>query len=218
MSLTLVGLLLGALSGYSYYFIRRSGLIQQTLLLPFLHRVHSSNVVEIITDEEHDDIHQQIDIFYLRIVTCFIAAVIATGVAALFLLLVSSEGDGTWAGYIMSICFAYVVANYDLNSKIIQFVYLSDNELTARILQKNVDNSEHETISDYLKAKNEKMLSEWLDEVRAVGEEFENRLQELGYDEDRDYMESHESEMELIAILEQVTIELEEKHPELREK
>ena len=211
MSITFVGFLLGALTVYSYLFIRRVGFVQQTVLIPFLHRLHAPNVLNTITDEEHDGIHYQIDIFNIRILTCFVAAVIASGVSALFLLLASNEGNVGITGYIVAVCFAYVCANYDLNTKMINWVYYSENELVARVMQKNADDGGHASLGDYLKAENEELIKDWVNDVRIAGEQFENRLIELGYDEERDYFENAESEQELTDMLEQVTNEMEEK-------
>ena len=212
MSLTLVSFLIGALALYSFFFIRRAGEVQHGVLLPFLHRIHAPKVLKTISNEEHNGIHHQINIFNIRILSCFVASVIAVGVSGLFLMLVSNGGDAQAAGFIMAVCFAYVCANYDLNSKIINWVYLSENELLARVVQNNADEGGFKSLSDYLVAENQKMLKEWQEEVVKVGEEFEARLIELGYDPERDYLESPESEEELTQLLEQVTNEFEEKY------
>ena len=211
MSMSLVGILLGALTAYSYMFIRRCGEVQHNILLPFMHRMHAPNVLNTITEEEHDGIHRQIDIFNIRIITCFLASIVAVGVTLLFLILLTNGGNAQIAGYIMAITFAYVVANYDLNSKIIKWVYFSENELLSRVIQDKSDKSEFDNLGDYLKNESDKMLMEWHDEVLKVGEDYEARLIELGYDPERDYLENPEAEEELIRMLEQVSNEFEEK-------
>ena len=218
MSFTFVAVLLAALTLYSYVFIRRSGFVQQTVLLPFLHKIHIPAILSTLTPDEHEGLHHQIDIFNVRILSCFVAAVVATGVSFLFLILAANGGADGVSGFILAVGFAYVCANYDLNNKMIRWVHLSENELLGRVLQKNVDNSEYNSLSEYLKAEQQKLLQTWIDEIKLVGEEFDKRLKELGYDQNRDYMESPETEQELVDMLEQVTAEINQKHIEPREK
>ena len=192
--------------------VRQSGTVQYNVLLPFLHRLHMPKVLNTLTEEEHNGIHRQIDIFSLRVLSILITSVVAVGVSLMFLILLVNGGDATTPGYMMAIAFAYVAANYNINSQIINWVYASENELLARVIKKNADDGGFKSLSDYLSHENTEMLKEWQDEVVKVGEAFEARLIELGYDTERDYLESPEAEEELTQLLEQVTNEFEEKY------
>jgi hypothetical protein len=210
----LIGLLFAGLALYSFFFVRRAADVQQTWLLPFLYRIHAPNVLETLTDDEHESIHDQIDGFNVRILLVFAAAVIATGSMLLFLLLLFNGGDPTVAGYITSFAFAFVGANYDLNTKIIQWVSASENELLARVLQNKADAGGFDTLGEYLQAENDKMFEEAFEEMNRIADEFMEVAEEIGFDPDKDYEESEETIEEFYSIMDQAQEIMCEKYPD----
>ncbi len=218
MSLTMLGVLLLTMSAYSYMLIRRAGHVQRYALLPFLYQMHSKNVLKTLTAEEHELIHDQIDIFNLRIISCFIACVVGVGLASLFFVLVSAGGDGSIPGYIMAVLFAYLGANYNLNSTVTTWVRASETELLSRVIVKNAKDEGFDNLSDYLIAENDKMVAEAIEEAKVIAEEYEEITDELGFDPDKDYNDSDEAREELFRILDEATETLRQRHPEMNEK
>lgn len=215
MSLTMLGVLLFVLSGYSYLLIRKAGYVQRHALLPFLYQMHSKNVLNTLSKQEHDLIHDQIDIFNLRIMSCFIACVVGVGLASLFFVLVSAGGDGRIPGYIMAVLFAYLCANYNLNSTVLTWVRASETELMSRVIVKNAEAGGFDSLSDYLIAENDKMVKEAIEEAKVIAEEYEEITDELGFDPDKDYNESDEAREELFRILDEATEILRQRHPKM---
>ena len=214
----MLGVLLLAMSAYSYMLIRRAGHVQRYALLPFLYQMHSKNVLKTLTAEEHELIHDQIDIFNLRIISCFIACVVGVGRASLFFVLVSAGGDGRIPGSIMAVLFAYLGANYNLNSTVTTWVRASETELLSRVMVKNANDEGFDNLSDYLIAENDKMVAEAIEEAKVIAEEYEEITDELGFDPDKDYNDSDEAREELFRILDEATEELRSRHPEMNEK
>lgn len=214
MSPELIGLLFASLAVYSFFFIRRVADVQHTWLLPFLYRVHVPNVLETLTDEEHELIHDQIDLFNLRIILVLAASVLG-GVSALaFIFLFFNGGESTAAGYIASIAFAFVGANYDLNTKIIRWVSASENELLARVLQHKADAGGFDTLGEYLQAENDKMLQESMDEMNRIVDEFMDVAEEIGFDPDKDYEENEETVEEFYSIMDRAQEIMNERYPD----
>lgn len=218
MSLIAASLLLASLSIYSYFLARRSGHVQRYTLLPFLYNLHSKKVLDTITNEEHDLIHDQIDVFNLRILSCYIASIVAIGLAMLVIMLAVGEGNPSAPGFIMSILFAYICANYNLNSTVVTWVKLSENELLARIKIKDVEDSEYDTLEELLIAENDEMIKKALDEIAKIAEQFEEIINELGFDPEKDYNESEEAAKELFRILDEATTIMQERHPDSYKK
>lgn len=214
MSPELIGLLFAGLTLYSFFFVRRAADVQQTWLLPFMYRIHVPNVLDTLTDEEHESIHDQIDAFNVRILLVLVATVIASGSMLLFLLLLFNGGDPTVAGYITSFAFAFVGANYDLNTKIIQWVSASENELLARVLQNKADAGGFDTLGEYLQAENDKMFEEAFEEMNRIADEFMEVAEEIGFDPDKDYEESEETIEEFYSIMDQAQEIMREKYPD----
>ena len=215
MSLTMLGVLLLAMSGYSYMLIRKAGHVQRYALIPFLYQLHSKNVLKTLTPKEHELIHDQVDLFNLRILSCFIACVVGVGLASLFFVLVSAGGDGSIPGYIMAVLFAYLGANYNLNSTVTTWVRASESELMSRVMVKNAKADGFDNLSDYLKAENDKMISEAIEEAKVIADEYEDITNELGFDPDKDYNESDEAREELFRILDEATEILRQRHPKM---
>ncbi len=218
MSLIAVSLLLASLSIYSYVLTRKSGHVQRYTLLPFLYNLHSKKVLDTITSEEHDLIHHQIDMFNLRILSCYIASIVAIGLAMLVIMLAVGEGNPSAPGFIMSVLFAYICANYNLNSTVTTWVRLSENELLARVKTKDVDDSEYETLEELLIAENDSMVKDTFDEMAKIADQFEEIINELGFDPEKDYNETEEAAEELFRILDDATIILQERYPESYKK
>ena len=218
MSLIAVSLLLASLSIYSFLLARRSGYVQRHSLLPFLYHMHSKKVLNTLTDEEHDLIHEQIDMFNLRILSCYIASIVATGLAIFVIMLAVSNGDARTPGFIMAVLFAYICANYNLNSTVITWVKLSENELLARIKTKDVEESEYDSLEELLIAENDAMVKDTLDEMAKIGDEFEEIINELGFDPEKDYNSDPEAADELYSLLDDATTIMQERHPESYKK
>jgi len=143
-----------------------------------------------------------------------VATVIASGSMLLFLLLLFNGGDPTVAGYITSFAFAFVGANYDLNTKIIQWVSASENELLARVLQNKADAGGFDTLGEYLQAENDKMFEEAFEEMNRIADEFMEVAEEIGFDPDKDYEESEETIEEFYSIMDQAQEIMREKYPD----
>ena len=218
MSLIAVSLLLASLSIYSYLLARRSGYVQRHSLLPFLHNMHSKKVLDSLTDEEHNLIHDQIDVFNLRILSCYVASIVAVGLAILVIMLAVGEGDVRAPGFIMSVLFAYLCANYNLNSTVLTWVKLSENELLARVKTKDVDDSEYDSLEELLIAENDAMVKDTLDEISEIADQFEEIINELGFDPEKDYNGSKENSDELFRILDEATTIMQERYPESYKK
>jgi hypothetical protein len=212
MSPTAVGFLLVALSAYSFWLIRRAGYVQTEILIPFLYRLHVPNVLETVTAEEHDLLHERINIFNIQIISCFIAYIVASCVAVLFFILVLNGGDARMSGYIMSILFAYLAANYNLGSKIESWVYHSENELLARVIKNKSDAAGFDTLGEYLQSENDKMIEEALESIDGLVEEFEEVAKECGFDPEKNYDESEESLAEFFEIMEKADKIVLERH------
>lgn len=214
MSPEIIGLIFAGLTLYSFFFVRNAADVQHTWLLPFLYRIHVPNVLETLTDEEHESIHDQIDIFNLRILLAFAAAVLGGASALAFLFLMFNGGDAKVAGYVASIAFAFVGANYDLNNKIMAWVRASENELLARVLQNKADANGFATLGEYLQAENDKMLQESFDEMNRIAEEFMDVAEEIGFDPEKDYEESEETVEEFYMIMDQAQKIMNERYPD----
>ena len=202
MTPQIVFLIIGALSLYSFFLVRRATHVQFGSIIPFLYRVHLPNVMKVLTDEEHEIIHKKVDVFNLRILTCFIAAVLAVGLGAFFIVLVSYGGDPRITGYLMSILFAYLVANYDVTSKATGWIRIVENDLLARIVVKNSEAAGFDSLADYFEAENEKVLKEFFDKWNEVADEFDKVLTEEGFDPDKDYNATDEGLEEDFLIME----------------
>lgn len=218
MSLLAVSLLLASLSIYSYLLARRSGYVQRHALLPFLYHVHSKKVLDTLTDEEHGLIHQQIDRFNLRILSCYVASIVAVGLAIFVMMLAAGGGNPSTPGFIMSILFAYICANYNLNSTVITWVKLSESELLARIKTKDVEESEYDSLEELLVAENDAMVKDTFDEMAKIVDQFEEIIDELGFDPEKDYNDSEEAREELFHMLDNATAILQERYPESYKK
>jgi hypothetical protein len=213
----LIGLLFTALAVYSYLFIRKAGEVQQTMLIPFLYRIHLPNVLETITDEEHELIHDHVDYFNLRIIACFAATIFAVGSTSLFLFLLVNGGDAKIAGYIASILFAFVCANYNLNTTVVSWVRASESELLARVLQNKADAGGFDTLGEYLQAENDKMIKDAIDDMNRIADEFLEVAEEIGFDPGKDYEENEDTIEEFFSIMDEAQKIMRERYPEQAE-
>ncbi len=207
-------LIIGVLSLYSFFLVKRAAHVQFNSIIPFLYRVHLPNAMNVLTADEHEIIHKKVDVFNLRIITCFIAAVLAIGLGLFFIALITYEGDPRITGYLMSFLFAYLVANYDVNSKAIGWIRIVENDLLARIVVKNSEAEGFDSLADYLEAENEKMLTEFFDKWNEVANEFDKILAEEGFDPDKDYEATDEGLEEYFLIMERANKIMLEKYPE----
>ncbi len=214
MTPQIVILIMGALSVYSFFLVRRAAHVQANSIIPFLYRVHMPNVMGMLTRKEHDIIHDKIDIFNLRILTCFVAAVLAIGLSLFFIALISYEGDARILGYFISILFAYLVANYDVNSKAVGWIRIVEDDLFARIIVKNSEAAGFSSLADYFDAENDKMMAEYYEKWNKVAQEFDELLAEEGFDPDKNYEETEEDLTEYWRIMESVNKQMCEKYPD----
>ena len=215
MTFTIAAALIGALTGFCYALVRQFTVIQNRAIAPFMMRMHMPNAMKVLTDEEHFIIHGKIDVFNLRMLTCFIASIVAVGMGLFFLILVSQNGNVQITGYIMSVLFAYVAANYNLGSSVVGWIRSVENDLLARVLVDHQEASEFNTLGEYLDNENKKMMSSYYDEMSEIAEEFEAIAAELGLDPDRNYDESEEAFEEFLSIMDKAQQKMAEKYPNM---
>jgi hypothetical protein len=215
MSFTWVAVLLVAFSLYSYFLVRRAAFIQTEVLVQFYDRVHKPNVLEVISEGEHEIIHDKLDNYHLRVFSCFIAALLAVCSTVLFIALVTNGGSSQVTGYILAIAFAYLAANYNMNSSFVQWMRRVENDLLARVINhKATDESLPEpSLDDF---ENTPLT---VDEKQTlIGEEFHETLISEGFDPLRDYNETTESRQEFLRIFTNSAAKLNEKYTEPRGK
>jgi len=112
----------------------------------------------------------------------------------------------------MSVLFAYLAANYNLGSKIENWVYHSENELLARVMKNKSDAAGFETLGEYLQSENDKMIEEAMQGIDGLVEEFEEIAKECGFDPEKDYDESEESLAEFFEVMEKAEKIVLERH------
>ena len=213
MTVTIAAIIIGLLTGFSYALVRQSVQVQQTTIVPFLFRIHMPNPMKVLTEKEHNIIHERIDSFNLRTLTCFIAAILAAGLSVFFLTLVFYGGDARITGYLMAVSFAYVVANYNVNTSAAKWIRIVENDILARIIVKNQEASEFNTLDEYLAGENKKMADEYYKEMTQIADDLEKVAEECGLDPDRNYEESEESFKEFLEIMEKAQDLMRERYP-----
>ncbi len=218
MTITIAAIIIGLLTGFCYALVKQFSAVQTSVISPFMHRMHMPKAMKVLTDEEHVIVHDKIDRFNLRMLTCFIASIIAVGLGLLFLFLVSQSGDSRITGYIMSVLFAYVAANYNLGSAVVNWVYEVETNLLARVIISNQEASEFSTLSEYLDNENKQMMTDYYDEMAEVAEEFDAVTVELGLDPARSYDESEEAFEEFLDIMDKAQQIMRERYPEKADK
>lgn len=215
MTLSTAILIIAALSFYSFFLVRKSAHVQINSIIPFLFRVHSPNVMELLSKEEHESIHDKIDIFNLRILTCWIASILAIGLSMFFIALVYYEsGNPSIVGILMSGLFAYLCVNYNLNSRVVSWIMDVENDLLARIIIKKQEASEFDTLDEYFEAENHKMVADYYESMTKIADEFEEVLLEEGYDPEKDYNATEDDFAGYLKILERASVRMNEKYPE----
>jgi len=210
-------ILIAGLSLYSYLLMRRATYVQHQLVIPFMCRVHVPNAMEVLTDKEHDIIHDKIDSVNLRTITCFIAALIAGFLGAFFIALVSYGGDGRIIGSIMAVAFAYVLANYNINSTTVNWIREVENDILTRIIANKSEAAGFTSLGAYLDDENRKSISEYFKLMRARADEFDVVAKEHGFDPERDYSETPESYDEFLKILDDTEAIMLERYPDTTE-
>lgn len=208
-------ILIAGLSIYSYLLMRRATHIQHQTVIPFMHHIHMPTSMEVLTNREHGIIHKKIDSFSLRFITCFVAALIASFLGAFFIVLVSYEGgDGRVIGSIMAIAFAYVLANYNINSKIVGWTREVENDILARIIANKSEAAGFTSLGAYLEDENRKMEAEFFKEMRKRADEFEAVAKERGFDPERNYEETPDSYEEFLKIIDETEAIMRERYPD----
>lgn len=207
-------ILISGLTLYSYILMRRAAYIQHQMVIPFMCRVHVPNSMEVLTDREHDIIHDKIDSVNLRTITCFIAALVAGFMGAFFIALVSYGGDGRIIGSIMAVAYAYVLANYNINSSTVGWIREVENDILARIIVNKSEAAGFTSLSAYLEDENKKLAAEYYKEMNELANEFITVAEECGFDPNKEYEASEESFQEYLNIMHEAEKIMREKHPE----
>jgi len=215
VTLTFGAIIIGLLSIFSYILVDKSIYVQQEVIMPFLYRIHLPTPFGVLTQKEHNIIHDKIDRFNLRIITCFVASVIAVGLGLFFLALVYYEGNAKLTGYLMSILFAYTVANYNVPSTAVRWIRVVENDVLARILLKKQKESKFNTLGEYLEDENKKNVADFYDQMNKVADDFDVVAEECGFDPEKNYEESDETYDEFLAIMQKTQAAMREKYPEL---
>ena len=217
MSLTTLGFLLITLSLYSLLLVRRAAYIQRYVLLPFIERLYSPNAMKVFNEDKREEIESKVDIYNFRILSCFITAILATLISALYILLVKYEGDVQTAGAIMAVLFGYLVANFNLNTTIQSWVRSVENKLISEVILEKTEAGGFDSVSDYLDDENKKM-ADYYEQMVDVAEEFDQVMKDEGFDPERNYDMSEEDYEEFLKILKRATEKMNEKHPEMSDK
>ena len=119
MTITIAALIIAVLTGFCYSLVHTASVVQERIVVPFLYRMHMPNAMNILTEEEHDMIHNKVDMFNLRALSCFISSIIAVGLGLFFIALVHKGGNSQLTGTLMAVAFAFVCANYNISSSIV---------------------------------------------------------------------------------------------------
>lgn len=215
MTLTIAAVIISLFSGFCCALVNKSVHVQQEIIVPFLNRIHFPSSMGVLTQNEHHIIHTKVDIFNLRVITCFVASLIAVGLGFFFIALVYYEGDARITGYLMSILFAYTAANYNINTTAVNWIRIVENDLLARILHKKQEESKFNTLGEYLDDENKKMAANFFKEMNKVTDDFDAAAEECGFDPDKDYEETEESYNEFLEIMKKTQDVMREKYPNL---
>ena len=207
-------ILITGLSIYSYLLVRRAAYVQHQIVIPFMCRVHVPNSMEVLTDQEHDIIHDKIDSVNLRTITCFIAALIAGLLGAFFIAYVAAGGDGRIMGSIMALAFAYVIANYNINSSTVNWIREVENDILARIIVNKSEAAGFTSLGAYLEDENRKYTAEFFKVMRERADEFEAVAIERGFDPERNYEETPDSYKEFLKIIDETEAIMRERYPD----
>ncbi len=212
--LVTAAILISGLSIYSYILVLRATHVQYNCIMPFYYRVHTPNAMDVLTDQEHGIIHKKVDSFNLRIITCFIVALVAVLLGAFFIALVVYGGDGRIIGSIMAVAFAYVLSNYNINSTAVNWIREVENDILARIIAKKSEAAGFTSLGAYLDDENRKMWGDYFKEMRDLAGEFEEVATVLGFDPKRDYEVTHETYEEFLKIMDETEAIMRERHPD----
>ncbi len=217
MSLTTLGFLIISLSLYSLLLVRRAAYIQRYVLLPFIDKIYSPNAMKVFNEDKREELASKVDIYNFRILSCFVTAILATLISALYILLVKYEGNVQTAGAILAVLFGYLVANFNLNTTIQSWVRSVENKLLSRVIIENADEGGFDSVSDYLGDEDKKLRADYYDKMVEVADDFDQAMIDEGYDPEKNY-ESDEDYAEFLKILERVTEKMNEKYPEVPDK
>ena len=143
------------------------------------------------------------------------ALVLAVGLGLFFLALVYYEGNAKLTGYLMSILFAYTVANYNVNTTAIKWIRVVETDVLARILLKKQEESKFNTLDEYLEDENKKNVADFYEQMSKVADDFDVVAEECGFDPDKNYEETDETYDEFLAIMQKTQDAMREKYPEL---
>lgn len=223
MSITWAAAIFVLCSLYGYMLFRRGAYMQTVILSHFSERIHSPNVQEVMSEEEHELIHDKMDIFHLQVLSCLIAVMVGVGSSVFFLGLAATGGNGNAAGYILALAFAYLAANYNMNSSMTRWLQKTENDLLARVIQQQAE-ANGQTVPEYLEQQALEAfesgtnipLTEY-EQQTLIGDEFKEALFDEGYDPFRDYNETVESRREFIRVFTAAADKLNEKYTEPRE-
>ena len=226
MTITWAAVIFGVLSLYGYLLFRRGAFLQGVVLAQFNERIHREEVRNVLSEEEHEAIHDKLDIFHLQVLSCLVALLVGCASSIFFIGLVTSGGNGAAPGYILAIAFAYLAANYNMNKSMSHWMSQTENNLLTRVMDQHAK-ANGQTLEEYFDeecAKWEAILfgdddATTIEEQQAlIGEEFDDALYNEGFDPTRDYDETMESRREFIQIFLSAATKLNEKYTEPREK
>lgn len=206
--------IIGALTGVCFSIVRTASKVQTQVVLPFLYRMHMPNAMKVLSEEEHDMIHHKVDVFNVRALASFIVSILAVGLGLFFIILVTRGGNAQLTGTFMAVAYAFVCANYNVSSSIVNWIRAAESNLLARVIVDNQEASKFNTLGEYLDNENKKMMADYYEEMNELAEEFDVVAEECGLDPEKNYDESETSFREFLEIMSKANAVMRERHPE----